>query len=130
VFFNRKGGESAFVKCPRVAYLRSTHIMVFPLLCITPLQFKFDSKPLVPLILVGHNTLMDKLHYHNSRPIASRVVGKSHLDGLKLKEMQSYLMHHLEIAGIKEQLFCDEATLLMWNRFIMESDFMWIKMAV
>lgn len=77
----------------------------------TLIQFDFDSKPLVPLILVGHNTLMDKLHYHTSRPIASRVVGKSHLDGLKLKEMQSYLMHHLEIAGIKEQLFSDEAIL-------------------
>jgi general secretion pathway protein A len=53
------------------------------------LQFDFDSKPLVPLILAGHNTLMDKLLYHTSRPLASRVVGKSHLEGLKLKEMQS-----------------------------------------
>jgi type II secretory pathway predicted ATPase ExeA len=77
----------------------------------TLLQFDFDSKPVAPLILAGHNTLMDKLHYHTSRPLASRVVGKSHLDGLKLKEMQSYLKHHLEIAGIKEQLFSDEAIL-------------------
>lgn len=77
----------------------------------TLLQFEFDSKPLVPLILAGHNTLIDKLLYHTSRPLASRVVGKSHLQGLKLKEMQSYLKHHLEIAGIKEQLFSDEAIL-------------------
>jgi type II secretory pathway predicted ATPase ExeA len=77
----------------------------------TLLQFEFDSKPIVPLILAGHNTLMDKLLYHTSRPLASRIVGKSHLEGLKLKEMQSYLKHHLEIAGIKEQLFSDEATL-------------------
>lgn len=77
----------------------------------TLLQFDFDSKPLVPLILAGHNTLMDKLLYHTSRPLASRIVGKSHLEGLKLKEMQSYLKHHLEITGIKEQLFSDEAIL-------------------
>jgi type II secretory pathway predicted ATPase ExeA len=77
----------------------------------TLLQFDFDSTPLVPLILAGHNTLMDKLLYHTSRPLASRVVGKSHLEGLKLKEMQAYLRHHLEIAGIKEQVFSDEAVL-------------------
>jgi type II secretory pathway predicted ATPase ExeA len=77
----------------------------------TLLQFDFDSKPIVPLVLAGHNTLIDKLLYHTSRPLASRVVGKSHLEGLKLKEMQSYLKHHLEIAGIKEQLFSDEAIL-------------------
>jgi type II secretory pathway predicted ATPase ExeA len=63
----------------------------------TLFQFDFDSQPIVPLILAGHKALMDKLLYHTSRPLASRVVGKSHLDGLKLKEMQSYLKHHLEI---------------------------------
>lgn len=77
----------------------------------TLLQFEFDSKPIVPLVLAGHNNLLDKLLYHTSRPLASRVVGKSHLEGLKLKEMQSYLKHHLEIAGIKEQLFSDESIL-------------------
>src|SRR3990172_3681734 len=30
---------------------------------------------------------------------------------MKLKDMQGYLKHHLEIAGIKEQLFSEEATL-------------------
>lgn len=77
----------------------------------TLVQSDFDSQPLAPLVLAGHNTLLDKLLYHTSRPLASRVVGKSYLQGLKLKEMQSYLKHHLEIAGIKEQLFSDEAIL-------------------
>jgi len=39
------------------------------------------------------------------------VVGRTHLEGLKLKEMAGYLKHHLEIAGIKEQLFSEEAIL-------------------
>lgn len=77
----------------------------------TLLQNDFDSKPLAPVILAGHNTLMDKLLYHTSRPLASRVVAKSHLEGLKLKEMQAYLKHHLEIAGIQNQLFSEEAVL-------------------
>ena len=77
----------------------------------TLLQSDFDSKPLAPVVLTGHIALMDKLLYHTSRPLASRVVGKSHLEGLKIKEMQAYLTHHLTIAGIKEQLFSDDAVL-------------------
>lgn len=74
-------------------------------------QFEMDSKPLLPVILVGQNNLLDKLMYHTSRPLASRVIGRSHLEGLKLKDMTGYLKHHLEIAGISEQLFSDEAIL-------------------
>jgi general secretion pathway protein A len=74
-------------------------------------QFDMDSKPLLPLILVGQNNLLDKLMYHTSRPLASRVIGRSHLEGLKAKDMAGYLKHHLEIAGVSEQLFSDEAVL-------------------
>jgi general secretion pathway protein A len=74
-------------------------------------QFDMDSKPLLPMILAGQNNLLDKLMYVTSRPLASRVIGRSHLEGLKQKDMEGYLKHHLEIAGIKEQLFSDEAIL-------------------
>lgn len=74
-------------------------------------QFEMDSRPLMPVILSGQNNLVDKLMYHSSRPLASRVVGRGHMEGLKLKEMAGYLKHHLEIAGIREQLFSDEAIL-------------------
>ena len=74
-------------------------------------QFEMDSKPLLPIILAGQNNLLDKLMYLTSRPLASRVIGRSHLEGLKQKDMTAYLKHHLEIAGIAEQLFSDEAIL-------------------
>lgn len=74
-------------------------------------QFDFDSRPILPIILAGQNNLIDKLMYHTSRPLASRVVGRSHLEGLKLKDMGGYLKHHLEIGGVREQLFSDEAIL-------------------
>jgi type II secretory pathway predicted ATPase ExeA len=74
-------------------------------------QFDLDSKPLLPVILAGQNNLLDKLMYHTSRPLASRVIGRSHLEGLKAKDMAGYLKHHLELAGISEQLFSDEAIL-------------------
>jgi len=74
-------------------------------------QFDLDSKPLLPMILAGRNNLLDKLMYITSRPLASRVIGRSHLEGLKQKDMEGYLKHHLEIAGIDEQLFSDAAIL-------------------
>ena len=72
-------------------------------------QFEFDSKPVLPIVLCGQNNLIDKLLYHTSRPLSSRVVGKSHLESLNLKDMTGYLHHHLEIAGIKERVFSEDA---------------------
>lgn len=72
-----------------------------------------DSKPLLTIILSGQNNLIDKLMYPASRPMSSRVVGRSHFEGLKLKDTAGYLKHHLEIAGIKEQLFSEEAILAL-----------------
>lgn len=72
-------------------------------------QFEFDSKPLLPIVFSGQHGLIDKLMYYTSRPLASRVVGKTHLEGISLTQMQGYLQHHLEIAGISERLFTEEA---------------------
>ena len=74
-------------------------------------QYQFDSQTLMPLVLCGQNGLLDKLLFHTSRPFASRVVGRSHLDGLKLKDMQGYLSHHLELAGGSAQLLSEEAVM-------------------
>jgi len=68
-------------------------------------QFQQDSKPYLPLILAGQNNLVDKLLYRDSQPLASRVVARSHLDGVNREDMQGYLRHHLAIAGIKKNLF-------------------------
>ena len=74
-------------------------------------QFDHDSKSILPIILSGQNNLLDKLMYHTSRPIASRVVARSYLEGLDHTQMAGYLKHHQEIAGVKNQLFADEAIL-------------------
>lgn len=117
---------SKLMKMIRDVVLETTHRKQVPVLIIdeanlmrfevfaelhTLCQFDMDSKPLLPLILAGQNNLLDKLMYHTSRPLASRVIGRSHLEGLAQKDMAGYLKHHLEIAGIKEQLFSDEAIL-------------------
>lgn len=74
-------------------------------------RFEMDSKPLLPIILAGQNNLLDKLMHLTSRPLASRAIGRSHLEGPRQKDMAGYLKHHLEIAGIQEQLFSEEAIL-------------------
>lgn len=72
-------------------------------------QFEMDSKPYLPLILAGQSNLIDKLMYPGSMPLASRVVAKSHFIGTDREQMETYLLHHLNIAGINKMLFEDTA---------------------
>jgi type II secretory pathway predicted ATPase ExeA len=72
-------------------------------------QFDADSKPHLPMILAGQNNLVDLLQYRSSLPLASRIVARSHLEGIDLQQMQRYLAHHLQIAGVKTQLFSEPA---------------------
>jgi type II secretory pathway predicted ATPase ExeA len=68
-------------------------------------QFEKDSKPYLPMILAGHNNLIDKLSYRSCQPLASRIVARSHLLATSLDGMKTYLEHHLAIAGIEHNLF-------------------------
>ena len=72
-------------------------------------QFHKDSKPWLPLVLAGQSTLIDKMMYRASAPLASRVVARSHMEGIDRQAMQQYLEHHLSLAGVKTNLFEDAA---------------------
>jgi general secretion pathway protein A len=72
-------------------------------------QRNFDSRPLLPIVLSGQTSLVDKLLFHTSRPFASRIVGRTHLEALQRDHMVAYLAHHLKIAGGSEELFAEEA---------------------
>lgn len=72
-------------------------------------QFDKDSKPWLPLILAGQSTLIDKLMYRTSAPLASRIIARSHLEGLDRQGMEQYLKHHLKLSGVKNNLFQDAA---------------------
>ncbi len=71
-------------------------------------QFHKDAGPYLPMVLVGQSQLIDKLSYRASAALASRVVARSHLEGINREDMSLYLQHHLSLAGIKSALF-DEA---------------------
>jgi general secretion pathway protein A len=72
-------------------------------------QFEGDSKPYLPIILAGQSNLVDKLMYRTSQPLASRVVARTHLEGVNRQDMEDYLKHHLAIAGINKNLFDQHA---------------------
>lgn len=71
----------------------------------TLLQFEYDSKPVMPVILCGQDGLMDHLMTSAARPLASRVLGKNHLEAIKKEVMEDYLNHHLQLAGLKKSIF-------------------------
>lgn len=73
-------------------------------------QFEFDSKPIMPMILCGQELLLEHLMAAAVRPLASRVLGRSNLESIRLEVMQEYVNHHIRIAaGIPKKLFSEEA---------------------
>ena len=72
-------------------------------------QFHRDSKHLLPMILAGQSSLADKMMYRTSAPLASRVVTRSHLEGLDRDGMKQYMAHHLKLTGVNPGLFEDAA---------------------
>jgi type II secretory pathway predicted ATPase ExeA len=72
-------------------------------------QFEQDSKPWLPIILVGKTNLIDSLTYQTSLPLASRVVARSHLEPANRSAMEEYINHHLSIVGVNSNPFEDAA---------------------
>ena len=78
-------------------------------------QFDLDSKPWLPIILAGQSHLIDKLMYPGSRPLASRIVARSHLEGADRRQIEVYLAHHLKLAGMKRDLFEEAAVTAIYQ---------------
>ncbi len=71
----------------------------------TLLQFDQDVAARLPVILAGQSILIDKLMYRASMPLASRVIARSHLEGIDREGMEAYIRHHLLIAGVERNLY-------------------------
>ncbi len=72
-------------------------------------QFDLDSKPWLPIILIGQNHLVDRLSFRKSAPLASRIIARSHRSAVESEEMKAYVDHHLKIVGATAKIFSDEA---------------------
>lgn len=74
-------------------------------------QYRQDSCPLLPIILSGQTSLLDRLSIRSVAPLASRVVARAHIEAVSLNDMTHYLQRHLQIAGSKLPLFSEQAIL-------------------
>ena len=72
-------------------------------------QFSFDSKNMLTVVLCGQNSLTDKLQIRSSAALASRVVTRHHLQPLKIGGTEEYLLHHLKVSKIKQNIFDESA---------------------
>jgi len=72
-------------------------------------QFEFDSKPVMPMILCGQDLLLDHLMANDVRPLASRILGRSHLEAIRMEVMEEYLNHHITLAGGTNKVFSQES---------------------
>ncbi len=72
-------------------------------------QFEQDSKLYLPLILAGQSTLADRLLYRTSASLASRIIARTHLEGLTRDGMKDYILHHVHLAGVTANPFDDAA---------------------
>lgn len=72
-------------------------------------QIDCDAKAVLSLILVGQDDLIDKLTYPTSRPLASRVSARMHLESGNKQDSANYIGHHLRIAGVRPALFEEAA---------------------
>jgi len=75
----------------------------------TLVQFEFDSRPVMPMILCGQDLLLDHLMALAVRPLASRILGRNHLESIKKEVMEEYLNHHMKLTGCSKKLFSEEA---------------------
>jgi type II secretory pathway predicted ATPase ExeA len=78
-------------------------------------QFDKDSKPYLPVILAGQSSLVDKLMYRTSAPLASRIIARAHMEGLNRDGMQQYLVHHMNLAGVNKSLFEEPAVTAIYQ---------------
>ena len=103
--------EIAERKVTPVLIIDEAHLLKPPVFAQlhTLVQFEYDSRPLMPMILCGQDLLLDHLMSIPARPLSSRVLGRSHLEALRKEVMRDYLIHHMRLAGTSKNPFSDDA---------------------
>ena len=69
------------------------------------LNFEIDSRDRAILILCGQPEFKKRLRYAVYESLTQRITVQYQFNGLKSEEVDKYLQHRLDIAGVKHQLF-------------------------
>lgn len=75
----------------------------------TLIQFEYDSRPVMPMILCGQELLIDHLMMISAKPLATRILGRNNLESIKKEVMEEYLNHQLKLAGCTKNIISEAA---------------------
>ena len=67
-----------------------------------------DTK-LINIFFVGQNEFIDIISSYQNRALRQRITINYHLEPLKESEVRAYILHRLNVAGLKENIFNDTA---------------------
>lgn len=73
------------------------------------MNFDWDSRALLSLILIGLPDLHDKLRLHRNRALYSRLHHRLHIDPMTVEDTAEYMAARLDIAGTKRDVFTSDA---------------------
>lgn len=73
------------------------------------LNYEWDSRALLSIVLVGLPELEDRLALGTHRPLLSRLHARLHLEPVTLDDTEQYLRYRLKLAGCERELFPREA---------------------
>lgn len=79
------------------------------------LNFREDSMSPMALILVGQPSLRTLLKVRHMEAIDQRIQVRYQIASLTEQETQSYIQHHVKIAGAGEEIFSEEAIHEVYN---------------
>ena len=77
------------------------------------LNYEWDSKALLSVVLVGLPELCDRLSLGAHKPLLTRLHARLRLDPVTLEDSLDYLRHRLRLAGCERELFARDAVALM-----------------
>jgi type II secretory pathway predicted ATPase ExeA len=80
------------------------------------LNYDWDSRPLLSLVLVGLPELMDRLELRRNRSLLSRIERRFVLTALTEDDTADYLKMRLRLAGCERDLFARDAVALIHER--------------
>jgi type II secretory pathway predicted ATPase ExeA len=78
------------------------------------LNFQFDDKFLLTLLILGQPELKDKID--GNKQLNQRIAMRFHLEALNLSEAEHYIRHRMKVAGGNPELFETDAIALIHER--------------
>jgi len=77
------------------------------------LNYQWDSKALLSLVLVGLSDLRDRLELQRNRSLYSRLHHRFAVDGTKPDDTAEYMRYRLKRAGCEREVFTSDATAML-----------------